>query len=143
MMNWILIVMATMVMVAVAIAIAGLMIPVRSEASVVRRMPFARDKVWNLIRDTGRIHDWCPSLPAIEVIDEVVGESLRLNLRNDSRELVGEWIVSFEADDGGTSVSITMLSLTPNPITRFVHSMSDRTAAAGDFLQRAAGELAH
>lgn len=145
MMNWILMVMATIASILIAMVVGGLMTPARVD--IARCVPLAarRDDVWRLVRAVDQIPDWCPSLPAFEMIAEQAPETLSLRLRNDSQDIVGEWRVQFEesSDEQADRTMLTVFesSVTTNPILRFLRGFGGRTGRVDRFLQATAEQL--
>ncbi len=145
MMNWILMVMATIASILIAMVVGGLMIPARVDIARCVSLAARREDVWRLVRAVDQIPDWCPSLPAFEVTAEQAPEMLWLRLRNDSQDIVGEWRVQFEESSDGqgdrTILTVFESSITTNPILRFLRSFGGRTGRVDRFLRAAAEQL--
>lgn len=154
MMNWILLIMGTIVAVVAALILGGLMAPRRHRVVRGIRLPVAPDAAWPLVRQVDGPPLWCASLPNMRVQDEKEFVQLRLDVLDDDDIVVGEWqlaLLPLDAagripQDGATDAEATLLVLAEqtdigNPVVRLVRSVGQHSDRADRFLEAVAQQL--
>lgn len=144
MMNWILLVMATIAAVMVAMLLGGAMAP-RTRRSV-RSLNAARHvhDVYACVREADGPPRWCADLPTMHVADMQAPDSLTFTLIDDDGADMGQWDVTVAAVRGGderTCVTITETVTVHNLLLRFLRSLGGNGARPQRFLEAVARQL--
>ncbi len=144
MMNWILLVMATIAAVMVAMLLGGAMAP-RTRRSV-RSLIAARpaDDVYACVREADGPPRWCAELPTMRVTDDAAPGSLAFTLLDDDGAEMGHWHVTVtpvsDADDRSRVVIVESVTVN-NLVLRFLRSLGGNGARPQRFLEAVARQL--
>jgi hypothetical protein len=145
MMNWILLVMATVAAVVVAMLLGGAMAP-RTRVSV-RSLRAARPatEVYARLREADGPPRWCAELPTMRVLEEQAPHRLTFTLLDDDGAEIGRWHITVAADGddatGPSQVTITESVTVNNLILRFLRSLGGNGARPQRFLEAVAHQL--
>ena len=148
MMNWILLVMATIASVMVAMLIGGAMAP-RTRTSV-RTLLAARpvSDVYARVREADGPPRWCAELPTMRVSAEQAPHELTFTLLNDDGAEMGRWQITVGAHNDTsngtpeqTRVTIIESVTVNNLVLRFLRSLGGNGARPQRFLEAVAHQL--
>ncbi len=144
MMNWILLVMATIAAVMVAMLLGGAIAPRTRRAG--RSLIAARSvaDVYARVREADGPPRWCAELPTMRVSDEQAPRSLTFTLLDDDGAEMGRWDVTVSALDGPdawTRISISETVTVNNLLMRFLRSLGGNGARPQRFLEAMAHQL--
>lgn len=144
MMNWILLVMATIAAVVVAMLLGGAMAPRtrRSMRSLIAARPPA--DVYARVREADGPPRWCAELPTMRLSDEQAPSALSFTLLDDDGAEMGRWhvTVAVVSDmDDRTCVTITEVVTVNNLLLRFLSSLGGHGARPQRFLEAVARQL--
>lgn len=144
MMNWILLVMATIAAVVVAMLLGGAMAP-RTRRSV-RSLYAARrvNDVYACVREADGPPRWCANLPTMRVADAQAPDRITFTLIDDDGAEMGQWDVTIavvSGEDVRTCVTITETVTVQNLLLRFLRSLGGNGARPQRFLEAVARQL--
>lgn len=164
-MRWILIILGILVLILVAIALAGAMLP--QEHTVTRSIVLKQspEAIWSMITDHANEPKWRTDLASItrladrnghELVEEKYkkGDTMKIEtveaqpparlVRDvvDNPIFSGRWTYALTPESGGTRVSITEHGRVPNPVFRLVSRfMIGHTTSLDRFLTALAGNF--
>lgn len=164
-MRWIVIILGILVLILVAIALAGAMLP--REHTVTRSIVLKQspEAVWATITDHANEPKWRTDLESVtrladrnghELVEEKYkkGDTMRIETVESQpptrlvRDVVdnpifsGRWTYELKPENGGTRVSITEHGVVPNPVFRLVSRfVIGHTASLDKFLAALAGKF--
>jgi hypothetical protein len=141
MMNWILLVMATVAAIVLSMIIGGLLAPrerVATKSLVCEALP---ERVYALLREADGPPRWCASLPTMRLQNEAPPDRATFALFDDDGRDLGTWHITVRRDGDHTVATIREQVAVPNPILRFLRSFGGNGARAQAFLESVAGEL--
>lgn len=154
MMNWILLIMGTIVAVVAALILGGMLAPRRHRVVRGIRLPVPPDDAWPVVRQVDGPPLWCASLPNMRVLAEQEAVQLRLEVLDDDDVVVGQWQIALLPlddtsripSDAETPVVATMMVLAEqtdagNPVVRLVRSVGTHSERADSFLEAVAQQL--
>ncbi|GAB1343700.1 hypothetical protein [Gemmatimonas sp.] len=141
MMNWILLVMATVAAVVLAMLIGGLLSPRVRVASKSLVCDVEPERLFQLLRAADGPPRWCASLPTMRVQEEAPPHGVTFMLFDDDGGARGMWRITVQRDEERTVATISEQVTVPNPILRFVRSFGGNGARLQTFLEAVAGEL--
>ncbi|MBL0938477.1 MAG: hypothetical protein IBJ03_06270 [Gemmatimonadaceae bacterium] len=154
MMNWILLIMGTIVAVVAALIFGGMLAPKRHRVERGIRLSVPPDEAWPTVRQVDGPPLWCASLPNMRVVEEEEAVRLRLEVLNDDEAVVGLWQVALLplneqgniAADVSTPAVTTLLVITEqtdggNPVLRLVRSVGTHSMRVDGFLEAVAQQL--
>lgn len=141
MMNWILLVMATVAAVVLSMLIGGLLAPRERVATKSLMCDAQPERVYALLREADGPPRWCASLPTMRVQSEAPPHRATFALFDDDGGDLGTWHLTVQRDGDHTVATIREQVAVPNPILRFLRSFGGNGARAHAFLEAVAGEL--
>ena len=141
MMNWILLVMATIAAIVVAMIVGGLLAPRGRLATRTLTVDAAPEAVYRLLREADGPPRWCPALPTMRVDEEHQPSALRFTLLDDEGTRLGTWDVTVRAERGRTVATIAEQVSVSNPVVRFLRSFGGNGTRPQRFLEAVAREL--
>ena len=148
MMNWILLVMATIAAVMVAMLVGGAMAP-RTRFSVRSLIvPHPVPVVYARVREADGPPRWCAELPTMQVAAERAPHDVTFTLLDDDGTEMGRWHVTVVVQEGAhvgatghTIVTITESVTVHNLLLRFLRSLGGNGARPQRFLEAVAQQL--
>lgn len=141
MMNWILLVMATVAAVVLSMLIGGLLAPRVRVATKSLACDVEPERLYRLLREADGPPRWCASLPAMRVQEEAAPHGVTFMLFDDDGGALGTWHITVRQDHELTVATISEQVAVPNPILRFLRSFGGNGARVQAFLAAVAGEL--